>query len=199
MDITYLPNDVINLIVAYSHRYNLIYVNNHFKNMFYKKFTKCDKCNKIIKINNDNLWIQDESMESCHSKINYYENTVYSRIFNKDHYNVIKNRFDMLGSISNICNVTFTDVLTFKTIRGTTNVEITTDPLENLHTNLLNKVYKLDLSKIKSHFYAVSIYYYSNKYTNNIFVGLRFVNYSTDNSGINAIVTCSKIDIPLEE
>lgn len=85
MNIIHLPKDVIIPIVAYSHRYNLIYVNKHFKNMLYTNFVKCDTCNKIVKINNNNLWNSNFSGE-CHTIKNFmYTNKI--QIFDDVYHN----------------------------------------------------------------------------------------------------------------
>lgn len=83
MEITYLPKEIIDQIVLYSHRYNFVFVCKHFKNMLYKNFIKCDNCGKIVKINNNILW-ETPLFGECHTTKKYM-NTTRIKLCNDKH------------------------------------------------------------------------------------------------------------------
>lgn len=61
MNITNLPNDLINLLMDVSNGYKLMYVCNAFKNVIYKRLIKCDGCNKNVIFDNNELYTKGVS------------------------------------------------------------------------------------------------------------------------------------------
>lgn len=166
MDITYLPKDIIDQIILYSYRYNLIFVCKHFKDMLNIDFIKCNNCNKIVKIKNDFLYFQ--ITQNCHSYANYYK-SIHIPIFGKDYHKIINDRINMLKNVNSICYVTIANNITFKSIENNRTATITTDPLNCNHIDQINnETYKINFDNVIGYVIDVYIYYSYNKYTNNI-------------------------------
>lgn len=178
MSLTHLPKDTIDIIVSNSHRYNLIFVNKHFKNMFYHDFKKCDVCNKVISIKGTNLWNTDCNKEGCHNSGNFMRSN-YIDFFQFGHEaNTAKCLMSLLKK-SNNCNISITDKIRITTETNDNDMAVESDVLHATDMNYLKGDYNVtihndDLETLKQQsktnivtFFRgdVFLHYINNKYT----------------------------------
>ncbi len=95
MNITHLPNDLINIIINISNGYKLMYVCKSFKNVIYQRLTKCNDCSKIVKIDNNELWLPNIL---CHEIDNFYN----KHIIHIKQFDCIKKFMFTIKKLSNI-------------------------------------------------------------------------------------------------